>query len=145
MAPALILVGIDFSDSAAEAWRWATEYAESIGGEVRLITVRDPMETNPAPEALQARWLLQHGIGHEALTVRSGQAWLELARASADLGALFLVVGTHGRTGYQPIELGSTAARLGLTASCPVILVGRKREAGWPALASSANAMQLAT
>ena len=43
-----------------------------------------------------------------------------------------IVIGRHGRSGYQPIELGSTAARIGLAAHCPVVLVGDRVPAHTP-------------
>ncbi len=44
-----------------------------------------------------------------------------------ELGADLIVVGSHGDTGYQPLSLGSTAARVGLCAAPPVLVVPPER------------------
>jgi hypothetical protein len=40
------------------------------------------------------------------------------------------VVGSHGESGYQPLGLGSTAARLSVQAGCPVVVVSPRVRAG---------------
>jgi nucleotide-binding universal stress UspA family protein len=47
----------------------------------------------------------------------------EIVRAATDKAVSMLVLGTHGRTGVARFFLGSVAARVVATASCPVLTV----------------------
>ena len=55
---------------------------------------------------------------------RSGVPWVEVARRARESGAVLVVVGSHGGSGFQPLALGSTAVKLALQAPCPVVVVG---------------------
>ena len=60
---------------------------------------------------------------------------MELVRVAGERGAQMIVVGTHGRSGFQPVALGSTAARLALLSPRPTLLVGsRERTPAEPPL-----------
>ena len=61
---------------------------------------------------VRARGMLLEGMAHEQI-VRAAK------RQRADL----IVMGTHGRTGVARFFLGSVAARVAATASCPVLTV----------------------
>lgn len=61
---------------------------------------------------VRARGMLLEGMAHEQI-VRAAR------RQRADL----IVMGTHGRTGVARFFLGSVAARVAATASCPVLTV----------------------
>ena len=61
---------------------------------------------------VRARGMLLEGMAHEQI-VRAAR------RQRADL----IVMGTHGRTGMARFFLGSVAARVAATASCPVLTV----------------------
>jgi nucleotide-binding universal stress UspA family protein len=80
-------------------------------------------------------WLEAIGVPASAVTVRRGTPWVELVRVAEDRGAKVIVVGTHGRSGFQPIALGSTATRIALLSPRPTVLVGDHpaRAAAWTA------------
>jgi nucleotide-binding universal stress UspA family protein len=59
---------------------------------------------------VRARGMLVEGVAHEAIG--------RLARRCQ-----LIVMGTHGRTGVARFFLGSVAARVAATASCPVLIV----------------------
>ena len=61
---------------------------------------------------VRARGLLLEGIAHE-----------QIVRTAKRQGAGLIVMGTHGRTGVARFFLGSVAARVAATASCPVLTV----------------------
>jgi nucleotide-binding universal stress UspA family protein len=50
----------------------------------------------------------------------------QIVRAARSKRAELLVVGTHGRTGLSKLFVGSVAARVVATASCPVATVRGK-------------------
>lgn len=62
------------------------------------------------------------GASGEVL-LADGSAPGEIVRASEELGAELLVVGTHGRTGLERLALGSVAERVIRSATCSVLAV----------------------
>jgi nucleotide-binding universal stress UspA family protein len=58
--------------------------------------------------------------------VRHGQVWKNLAAIIAENEVDLIVVGTHGRTGFGKLLLGSVAEDILRHASCPVLTVGPK-------------------
>lgn len=65
---------------------------------------------------VRVRSLLLHGLPHEAIP-----------RAARSLRADLLVLGTHGRTGFGRLFLGSVAERVVALAPCPVLTVRGRR------------------
>jgi nucleotide-binding universal stress UspA family protein len=63
---------------------------------------------------LRARAILAEGLPQE-----------EIPKAAKRLGAKLVVVGTHGRTGLARLLMGSVAARVVGTCSCPVLTIRR--------------------
>lgn len=125
MARPIILVGTDFSESARAALQAARQLAWRVDGEVAVLHVCDPRENFGCRLDEDAeRWVAEEGLDASCFFLRKGLAWVELTREARGLNAAFLVVGRHGRSGVQPIELGSHAARVALAAPCPVLLVG---------------------
>jgi nucleotide-binding universal stress UspA family protein len=64
---------------------------------------------------VRARGMLLEGVAHE-----------QIVRAAKRQRATLIVIGTHGRTGMARFFLGSVAARVAATASCPVLTVRGK-------------------
>ncbi|MEX0880373.1 MAG: universal stress protein [Thermoanaerobaculia bacterium] len=68
---------------------------------------------------VRARGLLLRGAPHEAI-----------ARAARSHRVGQIVVGTHGRSGWSRLVLGSVAARVVAASPCPVLVIpSRKRRA----------------
>lgn len=55
--------------------------------------------------------------------IHVGQAAEVLARLAGELGCELVVMGSHGRTGFAGLLMGSVASRLLHLAPCPVLLV----------------------
>lgn len=142
MVSALLLVGTDFSDGARAALAVARGLAGRLDGDLRIVHVYDaPGGQPPELDAEARQWLEECDLDPAALITRRGTAWLELSREARSRDAAMIVVGRHGRSGFQPIELGSTAARIGLAAHCPVVLVGDRPLARSPKQAWTGTAM----
>ncbi len=62
------------------------------------------------------------GIGVTTVLVEGVPAE-QIVRLAADRQADLLVLGTHGRTGFSKMFLGSVATRVVATAGCPVVTV----------------------
>jgi nucleotide-binding universal stress UspA family protein len=141
-----IVVGIDGTENAAAALRWAVEEGALRGASVEavhawnfvpLTTPADsglvPMAWTEGTEVLEAardaaERLTADQLGdvlgedHEvAVSLVQGDATEVLLAAAA--GADLLVVGNRGRGAFAEAFLGSTSGRLSDHAPCPVVIV----------------------
>lgn len=119
-----LIVGTDFSEGSAAALAEGRRLAARLGVAVEVVHVVDGVQGpgwRPGGEA--DAWLGSAGLSPGDLRIRFGSPWVELARVTDERAALLLVVGSHGRSGYQPLAVGSTASRVSMTARCPVVLV----------------------
>jgi len=140
-----ILCPIDFSDESRHALAHATSVAKWYGAPITLLHVSHPEAfTNPPllfdelprgaamiESALQAakeqmpKWsqsVTAAGVDVETLVERGDPVKRILARAAA-LRADLVVMGTHGRSGFERLLLGSVTEKVLRKASCPVMAV----------------------
>src|SRR5262245_9195473 len=140
-----ILVAMDFGDAAMAALAVARDCARSAGATIHLVHVVDDVLSRrqivdgPPPDygrlqteledearrqvAIVAEALVSDGISARTAIVtapRPAAALLDYARdAAIDL----IVAGTHGRSGFADLFMGSVAQQLVRTAHCPVLTV----------------------
>lgn len=140
-----ILVGTDFSPTAAVAVDWAAELARQQGARVELVhavTVPPSVPEYVASGAIAAGPAFDEEVRRAALGRLEKEAaslrdrgievdtWMALGtpsqvicdRASQTL-ALAIVAGTRGLTGLRHLLLGSTTERVVQKAPCPVLSV----------------------
>jgi len=141
--PRTIVVATDFSEDAAAAICWAKEIARQHGARIVLVHAF-VSEALPAPEfvALPPQYYAEiHGdasrrLEGEAAGLRSNGITVscELVLSYPAVGvtdvarrehADLIAMGTHGRSGFSRVLLGSTAERVLATAPCPVLTVRR--------------------
>jgi nucleotide-binding universal stress UspA family protein len=136
---ARIVVGIDGSESAADALRWAIEQAKVMSATVEAVYAWDPgalvsfsvpplIDWEPLREAAQARpaEIVQETVGSPAgvrivtktVTGNPAQVLVDCS-AHADL----LVVGSRGLGGLKGMLLGSVGHHCAAHAHCPVVIV----------------------
>ena len=149
-----ILCPIDFSDYSRRALDHAIAIARWYGSTVTALHVFSPTPvaaygTSPevfAPIVLTAvdrDQLLADtkafvaaeaapGITIEAV-VREGTTAAEILDQASDMNADLLVMGTHGRSGFERLLLGSVAEKVLRKASCPVLTVPRRLPDAVPA------------
>lgn len=139
--PGAIVAGVDGSQAALHAVRWAAVEARSVQCPLRLVhTVQWPLVSYPIPPGLRADWTREM---HQ-----EGRGWLSQAKETAELAApgvhtevhLFtgdprqqllteaqhareLVVGSRGLGGFSGMLLGSTSATVTQHSPCPVVVV----------------------
>lgn len=132
-----IVVGVDGSDPAVAALRWAVRLARATGARIEVVTVASQLPLaaplgvawDSGEDALaQATRAQEHTldeVDHEgvevATSVQDGQtAGVLLGSAdSADL----LVLGTHGYGAVESALLGSIGRQVVTHAVCPTVLV----------------------
>lgn len=120
---ARILVGIDFSEGAAQALKHARVLADRFGGVVVPVHVVDGYPRTGPTEVRAREWLEGAGLELPDMVVRHGSAWVELVRYARETGPMMIVMGSHGASGFQPLSLGSTVSRLGVLSPYPVLVV----------------------
>ncbi|WP_213765333.1 universal stress protein [Caballeronia sp. dw_19] len=141
-----ILVAIDGSETSVLALDAALAIAREAGAELQPVYIIDaPLMAYDAPgydPSLLRNALIKEGtrVTNEALAKMHLQKTRGVARiaevdlygdgiaqrllvAADELKADLVVMGTHGRRGFQRLLLGSVAERFVRMATCPVLLV----------------------
>jgi nucleotide-binding universal stress UspA family protein len=134
-----IVVGIDGSDSAADALRWAVEQAKLTGATVEAVYAWDPgalaslgvppmIDWAPLHAAAEARpvEIVSEAVGSDpgvrivpkTVTGNPAQVLVDCS-AHADL----LVIGSRGLGGLKGMLLGSVGHHCAAHGHCPVVIV----------------------
>jgi len=136
-----ILLATDFSQYSARALSYALGIAARYAATLHLFHCIDPTPYNMvAPDAVQtaceAAWRDMHRLESDLrsrgltkdvevkLRVEAADLPTVLQEIARDLDLGLIVVGTHGRTGWRKVVLGSVAEIVVDHAPCPVLTVG---------------------
>ena len=123
-----VLVPHDFSTVADCAVNHASKIANSFGGEVHLLHVVSKQKeiesikeklTKIAEKAEKSTAATFHAI------VRVGNIFEDIGDVASEIGAGFIVMGTHGAKGMQKI-MGSYALRVISNSKVPFVIVQNK-------------------
>jgi len=137
-----ILCPVDFSEPSDHALDYALSLAELVGADVHLLhSYQLPVYALPDGALLPSADLAA-AVSHDArrafdglderLEGRSlnvekhlteGLPHEEVCRLVEDLDIDMVVMGTHGRTGFRRLLMGSVAERVVRTCPCPVVTV----------------------
>lgn len=145
-----ILVPVDFSNSSHAACELATNLATKLGGRVELLHVQEPPAwqgfvfpelvvnlPNAADaslnELVQTRTdrALRHlveqlqraGVTEVHQRLEMGEPGAVILRLAEEERFDLIVMGTHGRKGFERLVMGSVAERVVRHAPCPVLTV----------------------
>ena len=135
-----ILVPTDFSEQAERALSAATSLARALGAKLHVVHVGPDVPyfgppfapglafanelTAASRKEFDAYMAAVRERGIEAAgTLAIGVAHVEIIRVAKDIGADLIVMGTHGRSGFQYLLLGSVAERVVRTSPIPVMVV----------------------
>lgn len=143
-----ILCPTDFSDFSERALEHALVLAKWYGGEVSVLHVipkvlmppeaypylSEPLVPDPKARerALEELGRFVHrardmGVATE-VRLEEGEAVDEILTLAERLPADLVVMGTHGRRGFERLVLGSVAEKVLRKAACPVMTVAMARE-----------------
>jgi nucleotide-binding universal stress UspA family protein len=139
-----ILFASDFSKASRRAFTTAVKTAKSSHAALTIVHVIVPFtpigpDQYVGPETWQEideqarRWATRHldalaakaksaGV-HAKAFLAEGHPAKEVTRFAKKLHADLLVIGTHGRTGFAKLLLGSIANQIVATSKCPVMTV----------------------
>jgi nucleotide-binding universal stress UspA family protein len=142
-----ILCPIDFSDFSRRALDHAVAVARWYESTVTVLHVFSPMPVaafGPGPVSFEPIVLTAAdreqlfadtkefaaaegapGIAIEAV-LREGNTSVEILEQATSMDADLLVIGTHGRSGFERLVLGSVAEKVLRKAQCPVLTVPRR-------------------
>lgn len=147
-----ILVAVDESDVSRHALQQAIELASKLSASLRMVHVVDMSWLPVGPEmAIDVDALREtlHGVGEQILAAARDAAKAAGFEAEAVLseteapnqqvaevitdeasrwGADMVVMGTHGRRGFQHLMLGSVAEKVARLSVVPVLLVPSPKE-----------------
>ncbi|WP_157959710.1 universal stress protein [Devosia submarina] len=144
-----LVVAVDGSELAERALRSSLELARVHGSRVTIITCTDPisaglgtggfgtfdaasvikqLEQAYAAEANQVldaakKTSTEAGIDAETLYVPNQRAADSILENSEKLGCDLVVMGSHGRRGFQKLLLGSQAAAVLAGSKVPVLII----------------------
>jgi nucleotide-binding universal stress UspA family protein len=139
-----IVHATDFSKPSTRAFATALELAKSTGARLTLVTVVVPIVPLVPEQTLEMgvwkdietdtrKWAgdrlkkLEERAKAAGIRVSirlfNGDPAREITRAARAEKASLIVIGTHGRTGFSKMMLGSVAQKVIATALCPVVTV----------------------
>jgi nucleotide-binding universal stress UspA family protein len=132
-----ILHPTDFSKQSEFAFELASSLARDYGAELYVVHVVTPPVVvygegvlPVEPQSYQAELReklnrLRSGEPEVRVLHRlvEGQPVDEILRLAKEIGCDLIVMGTHGRTGFGRVLMGSVAEKIVRTAPCPVVTV----------------------
>ena len=142
-----ILCPVDLSDASRRALDYALALGRQHDAAVRVVQVMDfagwagmsvegidtemTGQTRASLEE-QLGWWVARGVGGGAgasTELRDGPVGPGILEAAHDMGADLIVMGTHGRTGFERLAMGSVAEKVLRKAHCPVLVVPARADA----------------
>ncbi|MBO6939018.1 MAG: universal stress protein [Deltaproteobacteria bacterium] len=143
--PKRILIATDLSDASLEAVGTGAALAKALDADVLLVTVLDPVpyvaavdleggadtwaqfiddaEATLKTQLEKVRDERLDPSTTDVAVIRESGAAQAIADFAKDRGADLIVVGSHGRTGFKRLLLGSVAEKVVRLAACPVFVV----------------------
>jgi nucleotide-binding universal stress UspA family protein len=149
-----ILCPIDFSDYSRRALDHAVAIARWYGSTITVLHVFSAAPVaayRPGPPGFEAfvmtrvdrdlllvemkRFIEQESTPEVAIetSIREGSPASEILKLAAEVKADLLVTGTHGRSGFERLLLGSIVEKVLRKASCPVLTVSPRLPDAVPA------------
>ncbi len=134
-----IIVAIDFSECSINALLHALTVAEHCDGELVLLWVDKPAgEKDKFSDAKNGKTYSNVEKAFEELVtkyqtdfpgvkmtwkIRKGKIYKEVTAEAKELGAMLIVTGTHGASGFEEFWIGSNANKIVSASQCPVITI----------------------
>jgi len=145
-----ILVPCDFSEYAERAYAWAIGLAEKWGAKIILVHAAQLFTSLGYPESVYLldlkkmedeiladaekrlrEFVAKKGASPAVVETRAvtGDPFWEICQTAEKEHADLIVMGSHGRTGFAHVLLGSVAERVVRHAPCPVLVTRLPKDA----------------
>jgi universal stress protein A len=137
-----ILVPLDFSDCSRKALHYGLRFAEQFHSRLILAHVvesypvdyvlglqsaRDSNQWRFDQARAELKRMCQSFAGPRTVCAEQivlfGKPFQQICEAAKEQSIDLIIIATHGRTGLQRLQLGSTAERVVRHAPCPVLVV----------------------
>jgi len=133
-----ILVGMDFSKGAMNALNYATLLANGMDANITMIWVDKPSskdsifdnslgsyrkEVHRRIEEIIKKHEKGLRRGELKFKIRSGKVYEEISKHAKYNDVNYIIVGTHGISGFEELWIGSNANRIVTASPCPVFTV----------------------
>ena len=145
MELARITVGTDFSEDSERAVAQALAIAEVSGAEVHIVHMVGPLDQPPKPVGPRDRYkeridaelerakgeLDKLGARYSGAAARvhyyagDGEPDFGLVESAKEIGSELVIVGSHGRTGYKRVLMGSVTERVVRLSTIDVMVARR--------------------
>lgn len=145
---AQVVFPTDFSETSVAALPWAKKMTEQFDAKLHCVTVVEPpvvytamevpldmptLEEVAAHAGGQLEEFAREHFGASATSivqkVLTGRPVDEIARYADEIGAVMIVMATHGHSGLRHLLIGSTTEGVVRHANCPVLTVRSSSEA----------------
>ena len=137
-----ILCPVDFSEFSESVLAYAAAFAKLFGSEITVLHVF-ATSVPPASSATYPAWLLQVPEARKSIAdelhlllaplastgvpvrtqIAEGNTSAEIVRYAAEHDIDLVVMGTHGRSGFDRLTLGSVAEKVLRKTPCPVLTI----------------------
>lgn len=127
-----IVVGIDFSKGALNALKYAAFIAKGLNCKITLIWVDKPHNPDGIYEEENYRDAVHNrfkeiikeyepivGKDNIQYKIRSGKVYEEISSYAKINNSSYVIIGTHGISGFEELWIGSNANRVVSTSPCP--------------------------
>jgi nucleotide-binding universal stress UspA family protein len=125
---ARLLVACDGSSYSEAAWKQALALAQTMGS--ALIAVSVATNDPEIPAAAKVVQSLAQAAEKQGLTLDTkipvGRPEEAIVKTAESMQASLIIVGSHGRTGFMRLLMGSVAERVIGLAACPVLVVKKR-------------------
>lgn len=145
-----IIITTDFSSESRAAYPVAISLANSLGAKLHLLYVSQYMPILASGYAMESpAWYIDPAVQKQIIETQkldlenerkqfpelqiethfregSDLANAEIVKAACELKADFIVMASHGRTGFARIIMGSITERVLRDAPCPMVVVPTK-------------------
>jgi nucleotide-binding universal stress UspA family protein len=119
-----ILVAFDNSDSSRMAMQKACDIAEHFNSSITalFVTTENNKQFHDARSYLE-QFSTAKGISVDIQETKGGKVYDQVIRMEKSGKFQLILIGAHGKSGWQPFWIGSNAFRVVSSSHCPVITI----------------------
>jgi len=124
-----ILVAFDNSDSSRKAMQQACDIAEKFNSSITalFVTTEKNKQFEDAKSYLE-QFSTAKNLDVDIREVKGGKVYDQVIKLERSENYQLILIGAHGKSGWQPFWIGSNAFRVVSASNCPVITIQENSE-----------------